>query len=96
MLKVYKLLKEHKMDMTVHVTADREHVRFSWQKGEIPGGRIFSFWGLENESPESIEYQLCRDIEDYLDIVKKLEEADEADDPKWNVLNECETVSEMG
>ena len=76
MTKLYRKLKEYDVEMTIRVTADEEHVRFGFIKDGIPGGRIFSFWELENMRNEAIEDQLIRTLDSLMRTVKILKEYD--------------------
>lgn len=79
MFKLCNILKKYGLDLTAHVTADGEHVRFSWKKDLYPGGWTFSFWELENLSHEAIEDKLIRAVEDWAELVAKLE----GSEPAW-------------
>lgn len=74
MYKLCNVLKQYGLDLNIHVTADKSHVRYSWKKDLYPGGRTFTFWELENLGAAAIEDQLVRAIEEWADLVERLAE----------------------
>ena len=73
MLNLCNTLKKYRIDLNIHVTADGNHVKYSWKKDLYPGGRTFSFKELESLSAEEIEEQLILAIENWAETVEKLE-----------------------
>ena len=73
MVNFYKKLHEHNMSLTVRVTADGKHVRYSWTSGTVPGGVIISFWELENLSTGAIERRLMDAFDAWFELFKKID-----------------------
>lgn len=73
MINFYKKLHECGMSLTVQVTDDGRHVRYSWTNGTIPGGVILSFWELENLSTGAVERRLMEAFDDWFELFKKID-----------------------